>query len=97
LGAVVGATYPEEARELREIMKNNLFLIPGFGAQGGAASDAIAGFATKSLAGGASTVNVSRGLFSVFSQKLNNITEMQEALIVKAQLLNSELNKELES
>ena len=36
IGAVVGATFPEEAQLLRRTMKNNFFLVPGFGAQGGA-------------------------------------------------------------
>lgn len=35
VGAVVGATYPEEARVLRNIMPNQIFLVPGYGAQGG--------------------------------------------------------------
>ena len=95
LGAVVGATYPEEARSLRAVMKNNLFLIPGFGAQGGAASDAVAGFAEKSLRTSAATVNVSRGLFGVFSQEFSDNEEMQKALVLKAQTLNAELNGEL--
>ncbi len=41
IGAVVGATFPEEAQLLRSIMKNNFFLVPGFGAQGGEAKDVI--------------------------------------------------------
>lgn len=44
LMAVAGATYPEEARALREAMPEALFLIPGYGAQGASASDAVAGF-----------------------------------------------------
>jgi len=39
IGAVVGATYPKEAKELRKIMKSNYFLVPGFGAQGGNKKD----------------------------------------------------------
>ena len=35
IGAVVGATYPEEAASLRKIMKNTYFLVPGYGFQGG--------------------------------------------------------------
>ena len=35
IGAVVGATYPEEAASLRKIMKNSYFLVPGYGFQGG--------------------------------------------------------------
>ena len=44
IGAVVGATFPEEAQLLRSIMKNNFFLVPGFGAQGGEAKDVISCF-----------------------------------------------------
>ncbi len=32
---VVGATYPEEARDIRTLLPNALFLLPGFGHQGG--------------------------------------------------------------
>ena len=39
IGAVVGATYPAQLKELRQMMKNTFFLVPGFGAQGGAADD----------------------------------------------------------
>ena len=44
LGAVVGATYPGEARRLREIMPQQLFLVPGYGAQGATAADCAAAF-----------------------------------------------------
>ena len=43
IGAVVGATYPDEARALRERMPDTIFLVPGYGAQGGGAADALAG------------------------------------------------------
>ena len=43
IGAVVGATYPHHARALRERMPDTVFLVPGYGAQGGAADDALAG------------------------------------------------------
>ena len=35
VGAVVGATKPDDARELRVLMPKQPFLLPGFGAQGG--------------------------------------------------------------
>ena len=35
IGAVVGATYPEAARRLRQQLPNSIFLVPGVGAQGG--------------------------------------------------------------
>ncbi|HET9230828.1 MAG TPA: orotidine-5'-phosphate decarboxylase [Vitreimonas sp.] len=47
LMAVAGATYPEEARALRQVLPDALFLVPGYGAQGASAADAVAGFVTK--------------------------------------------------
>ncbi len=44
LGAVVGATKSEDAAALREIMKGQIFLVPGFGAQGAGADDVRACF-----------------------------------------------------
>lgn len=44
LGAVVGATKPKDAAALRELMPQQLFLVPGFGAQGGGADDVKACF-----------------------------------------------------
>lgn len=49
VGAVVGATYPEQLAELRVRMSSAWILIPGFGAQGGAAEDVRAGFDTSGL------------------------------------------------
>lgn len=43
VGAVVGATWPEDARTIRSVMPNSLFLVPGYGAQGGSAAGAVAG------------------------------------------------------
>jgi orotidine-5'-phosphate decarboxylase len=44
LMAVAGATWPDEARTLREDLTDALFLVPGYGAQGASAADAVAGF-----------------------------------------------------
>ena len=44
LMAVAGATYPDEARALRETLPQSLLLVPGYGAQGASARDAVAGF-----------------------------------------------------
>ncbi len=62
LGIVVGATYPETGPELRALLPHSLFLVPGYGAQGGAAADAVSGFVPgpRGLEGG--VVNSSRGL-----------------------------------
>ena len=44
LGAVVGATYPEDMQALRRVMPHTLFLVPGYGAQGGDAASVAAAF-----------------------------------------------------
>ena len=44
IGAVVGATKPDDAKALRELMPEQLFLVPGFGAQGAGADDVKACF-----------------------------------------------------
>ncbi len=59
IGAVVGATYPEDAIRLRARMPQSLFLIPGYGAQGAAAADAVAALDQNGLGG---VVNSSRGV-----------------------------------
>ena len=44
VGAVVGATYPEDLPKLREVMPHAVFLLPGYGAQGATAGDVAAAF-----------------------------------------------------
>ncbi len=43
LGLVVGATYPEQAERIRALVPRALFLVPGYGAQGGCTADAVRG------------------------------------------------------
>ena len=59
IGAVVGATYPEEAVKLRELMPKSYFLVPGYGAQGGTAQDILPCFHADGLG---AIVNSSRGI-----------------------------------
>jgi orotidine-5'-phosphate decarboxylase len=59
IGAVVGATYPEELAMLRHRMKHAWLLIPGYGAQGGSAKDVAAAFDQEGLG---AVVNNSRGI-----------------------------------
>ena len=49
IGAVVGATFPEEAAHLRKIMGKNYFLVPGYGAQGGSEEDIVPCFCEDGL------------------------------------------------
>lgn len=62
IASVVGATYPAQIKELREIMPKSYFLIPGYGAQGGKAEDIALGF--KDGLGG--IVNASRSLMCAY-------------------------------
>lgn len=66
IGAVVGATYPHEARRLRELMPHTLFLVPGYGAQGANAADALAGLGPDRLGG---VVSSSRSVIFAFREK----------------------------
>ena len=59
VGAVVGATYPDQLAELRGIMPHSWLLIPGYGSQGGTARDVTAAFRTDGLG---AIVNNSRGI-----------------------------------
>ncbi len=49
VGAVVGATYPAQLQELRKALPNTMFLVPGYGAQGGAADDVLPAFDKRGL------------------------------------------------
>jgi orotidine-5'-phosphate decarboxylase len=59
VGAVVGATWPQELARLRELMPSTMFLVPGFGAQGGSAADVAQAFDNEGLG---AIVNSSRGV-----------------------------------
>ena len=88
VGAVVGATYPEQLKSLRALMPNTLFLIPGYGAQGGKAEDCALAFDKNGLGG---IVNSSRGIMCAYKKSDLPIEEFglaarQEAENMKAAL-----------
>jgi orotidine-5'-phosphate decarboxylase len=62
LMVVCGATWPEEAKRLRAILPKSLYLVPGYGAQGGAALDAVAGFVAGPVGLEGGVVSSSRGI-----------------------------------
>ena len=66
VGAVVGATYPEQIKRLREILPRTFFLIPGYGAQGATAKDIAAAFDKNGLGG---IVNSSRGIMCAYQKE----------------------------
>ena len=63
VGAVVGATYPEQAERLRKLMPNAYFLVPGYGAQGGTAKDVAKSFNPDGLG---AIVNASRSIMCAY-------------------------------
>ncbi|MBT1171249.1 orotidine-5'-phosphate decarboxylase [Bifidobacterium sp. SO4] len=65
VGAVVGATHPEEGRALRARMPHTFFLVPGYGAQGGTAQD-VAGMFDEQ--GSGAIVNSSRGIIGAWKK-----------------------------
>src|SRR5260370_40834536 len=64
VGAVVGATYPQELERLRKLISEVPFLVPGFGTQGGSAQDVGPAFREDGLG---AVINSSRGIISTFS------------------------------
>ncbi len=65
VGAVVGATYPEMGKVLREIMPKAYILVPGYGAQGGKGKDLVHFFNQDGLG---AIVNSSRGIIAAYQQ-----------------------------
>ena len=65
VGAVVGATYPEQLSELREKLPHTFFLVPGYGAQGGGAKDVAGAFDANGLG---AIVNSSRGIICAYKK-----------------------------
>lgn len=59
IGAVVGATFPEQAKQLREIMPNAIFLVPGVGSQGGKIENTFINFNPD---GQGAIIPISRGI-----------------------------------
>lgn len=95
IGAVVGATFPEEAVDLRRIMPRAIFLVPGYGTQGATARDVAPCFnsdgygaivsASRSITYGHTASDLSRGDFIVIvrskiNQMINDVTSVLKAI-----------------
>ena len=66
VGAVVGATYPEQGKILRKVMPKTFILVPGYGAQGGKGADLVHFFNEDGLG---AIINSSRGIIAAFQQE----------------------------
>ena len=76
IGAVVGATYPDELKRLRQRLRHTFFLVPGYGVQGGGASDAAHAFDDR---GCGAVVNSSRAIICAWKKTGNSGRDYAEA------------------
>lgn len=89
VGAVVGATYPEHAKKLRDQMPNSIFLVPGIGAQGGDPA-LLKNFFDKNGLG--AIINSSRGVvFSYEENDKNYLQKITQAAQDTKELINKNL------
>ena len=80
-GVVVGATWPHESVALRRMLPECLFLIPGYGAQGGSAADALAGLVKGPEGWEGGLINSSRGLtMPADANEARNLTDWRQTI-----------------
>lgn len=94
IGAVVGATHATELAELRALMPHTPFLIPGYGAQGAGASEALPGF----LQGGrGAIVNSSRGILYAWKRPEYAHLSWKDASLAAIEAMIAEFQEALAS
>ena len=81
VGAVIGATHPQQLTELRSSMPNTLFLVPGLGAQGGTAADVAGAFDEN---GFGAVINSSRAIIFAYERDQFSGAESWQAAIEQA-------------
>lgn len=92
VGAVVGATYPEQAAVLRKLMPKSYFLVPGYGAQGGGALGVKPCFNEDGLG---AIVNSSRGIICAYKKGDWKEEQFAEAARAEALRMKDDLNSVL--
>ncbi|MCX7715709.1 MAG: orotidine-5'-phosphate decarboxylase [Clostridia bacterium] len=93
VGAVVGATYPEQAEILRKLMPKAYFLVPGYGAQGGSAKDVAKSFNSDGLG---AIVNSSRAIMCAYQKGDWKEEEYAQAARAEAVRMKNELGSVLQ-
>jgi orotidine-5'-phosphate decarboxylase len=92
VGAVVGATYPEQLAELRRQMPHAWLLVPGYGSQGGTAKDVAGAFDAR---GFGAIINNSRGILFAYREggyaKTYGASRWQEAVEAATRRMIEEL------
>jgi len=89
MGAVVGATFPAQAKKLRKLMPNTIFLVPGYGAQGGTAKDVKECFNKDGLG---AIVNASRSIMYAWE---NSDTYTEKDFADAARAAVEKMNKDI--
>jgi len=88
VGAVVGATYPEEQKRLRALLPNAYFLVPGYGAQGASASDIKNAFDKNGMG---AIVNSSRAIMCAWKKTDKNGEDYMDAARKEAVRMRDEI------
>ena len=89
-GAVVGATYPSDLRELRRRLEKTFFLVPGYGAQGGTAEDVQYAFDPF---GRGAIVNASRSIMCAWQKTGKDGADYQEAARAAAVAMRDDIKR----
>ncbi len=95
-GVVVGATYPQQLREIRALLPGAFILVPGYGAQGATAADVRHGFTTG---GSGAIINSSRALLYAYalSKKHSSPAEsFEKATRKETEQMRDEINAALD-
>lgn len=91
LGAVVGATFPNQLKKIRKIIPQSFILMPGYGAQGATSKDLINGFDSKGLG---AVVNSSRGIIFAYNKdKKYTPSQFDKAARAEVEKMNQSINK----
>lgn len=89
VGAVVGATYPEQLKELRQKLSHTFFLVPGFGAQGATAQNVAGAFKD----GLGAIINSSRGIMCAWQKNDVNPKDFAKASRREAMRMRDDIIK----
>ena len=92
VGAVVGATYPEQLTELRREHPSIFFLVPGYGAQGGGAQGLVGAFNKEGLG---AVVNSSRAIMCAYKKEGCDETDFAGAARREALRMKDDINSAL--
>lgn len=89
VGAVVGATYPEQLAELRKALPHTFFLVPGYGAQGGSAEGVAPAFDSNGIG---AVINSSRAIMCAYQKQECDEKDYAKAARKEALRMKDEIN-----